>query len=205
MDLTVKRKIMMRKNKIRRQKRLSAGKSIEERPEEIDSRSEFGHVEMDSVIGQRGKQKATLLTIIERKTRKTKIRKQPDKTAETVVAALDELEREYGDKFYKLFKTITVDNGTEFADVEGIERSCLYPGRKRTTVYYCHPYCSCERGSNENGNRMIRRKIPKGVNFENITDKEVQEVEDWVNNYPRRMFGYRSSKDLYKEEMKYLI
>ena len=52
---------------------------------------------------------------------------------------------------------------------------------------------------------MIRRKIPKGVNFENITDKEVQEVEDWVNNYPRRMFEYRSSKDLYKEEMKYLI
>ena len=204
-DLPVKRNKKKRKNKIRRQKRLSAGKSIEERPEEIDSRSEFGHVEMDSVIGQRGKQKATLLTIFERKTRKTIIRKQPDKTAESVVAALDELEREYGDKFYKLFKTITVDNGTEFADVEGIERSCLYPGRKRTTVYYCHPCCSCERGSNENGNRMIRRKIPKGINFENITDKEVQEVEDWVNNYPRRMFGYRSSKDLYKEEMKYLI
>lgn len=52
---------------------------------------------------------------------------------------------------------------------------------------------------------MIRRRIPKGFNFENITKREVQEVEDWVNNYPRRMFGYRSSNDLYKEEMKYLI
>ena len=204
-DLPVKRNKKKRKNKIRRQKRLSAGKSIEERPEEIDSRSEFGHVEMDSVIGQRGKQKATLLTIFERKTRKTIIRKQPDKTAESVVAALDELEREYGDKFYKLFKTITVDNGTEFADWEGMQQSAADESEKRVTVFYCHPYCSFERGSNENGNRMIRRKIPKGVNFENITDKEVQEVEDWVNNYPRRMFGYRSSKDLYKEEMKYLI
>ena len=115
------------------------------------------------------------------------------------------MKEKLGDVFYKLFKTITVDNGTEFADCEGIERSCVYPGKKRTKVYYCHPYASCERGSNENGNRMIRRKIPKGTSINGYSEEEIQQIEDWVNEYPRRMFGYRSSKDLYKEEMKYLI
>lgn len=204
-NLPVKRNKKKKKNKIHRQKSNCLGKSIEERPQSVETREEFGHVEMDSIIGQRGKQKSTMLTIFERKTRKVIIRKQPDKSAKSVVETLDELERQLGDKFYQMFKTITVDNGSEFADWEGIERSCIYPEKKRTTLYYCHPYSSCERATNENGNRMVRRRVPKGMNFENMTDKEIQEVEDWVNNYPRRMFGFRSSKDLYKEEMKYLI
>lgn len=204
-SLPVKRNKKKTKCKVHRVQRKCFGKSIEERPEDINTREEFGHVEMDSVIGQKGKQKSTMLTIFERKTRNVIIRKQPDKTAKAVVQTLDELERQFGDKFYQMFKTITVDNGSEFADSEGIERSCIYPGMKRTKVYYCHPYSSYERGTNENGNRMIRRRVPKGVNFEIMTAKDIQEVEDWVNNYPRRMFGFRSSKDLYKEEMKYLI
>lgn len=110
-----------------------------------------------------------------------------------------------GDTFYSVFKTITVDNGTEFADCEGIERSCIYPDRKRTQVYYCHPYCSSERGSNENGNRMIRRMIPKGSNFDNKSEKEIKAVEKWLGNYPRRMFGFKSSNELYLEELKLLI
>ena len=204
-DLPVKRnKNKKDYKKIHRIKKACAGTSIEDRPEDILEREEFGHMEMDSVIGKREKG-STLLTIIERKTRNIIVKKQPDKTSKSVVETLDELERELGDVFYKLFKTITVDNGTEFADCEGIERSCVYPGKKRTKVYYCHPYASCERGSNENGNRMIRRKIPKGTSINGYSEEEIQQIEDWVNEYPRRMFGYRSSKDLYKEEMKYLI
>lgn len=203
-ELPVKRNKKKSKKKVIRQKRACPGKSIEERPDFIAERNDFGHMEMDSVIGKREKGN-TLLTIVERKTRQIIIRKQPDKTAASVVKTLDQLEKEMGDNFYKIFKTITVDNGTEFADVEGIERSCLYPGKKRTTVYYCHPYSSYERGSNENNNRMVRRKVPKGTNFDKMTAKEVQEIEDWINNYPRRMFNFRSSNELYKEEMKYLI
>lgn len=204
-DLPVKRnKNKKDYKKIHRIKKACAGTSIEDRPEDILEREEFGHMEMDSVIGKREKG-STLLTIIERKTRNIIVKKQPDKTSKSVVETLDELERELGDVFYKLFKTITVDNGTEFADCAGIERSCVYPGRKRTKVYYCHPYASCERGSNENGNRMIRRKIPKGTSINGYSKEEIQQIEDWVNEYPRRMFGYRGSKDLYKEEMKYLI
>ena len=204
-DLPVKRnKNKKDYKKIHRIKKACAGTSIEDRPEDILEREEFGHMEMDSVIGKREKG-STLLTIIGRKTRNIIVKKQPDKTSKSVVETLDELERELGDVFYKLFKTITVDNGTEFADCAGIERSCVYPGRKRTKVYYCHPYASCERGSNENGNRMIRRKIPKGTSINGYSKEEIQQIEDWVNEYPRRMFGYRSSNDLYKEEMRYLI
>ena len=204
-ELPVKRNKKSKKKKVRVQKRDSAGKSIEERPDEILKREEFGHWEMDSVIGMRGKSKNTLLTLIERKTRKPLIRKQPDKSAPSVVETLDRLEKEMGDRFYDIFKSITVDNGTEFSDCEGMERSCLYPGKKRTEVYYCHPYCSSERGSNENENRMIRRIIPKGTNFDDKTDKDIAKIEKWLGNYPRRMFGYKSSNELYIKEMKLLI
>ena len=86
-----------------------------------------------------------------------------------------------------------------------MERSCLHPGKKRTEVYYCHPYCSSERGSNENENRMIRRIIPKGTNFDDKTDKDIAKIEKWLGNYPRRMFAYKSSNELYIKEMKLLI
>lgn len=205
-DLPIRRNKKRHKKKaVRVQKRDIAGTSIEDRPEDILTREEFGHWEMDSVIGARGKSKNTLLTIFERKTRQPIIYKQSDKSSASVVAALDALEKKMGDKFYAVFKSITVDNGTEFADCEGIERSCIYPGKKRTQVYYCHPYCSSERGSNENGNRMIRRKIPKGTNFDNMSKKEIAQVQKWLENYPRRMFSYKSSKQLYMEEMKLLI
>lgn len=188
-DLPVKRnKNKKDYKKIHRIKKACAGTSIEDRPEDILEREEFGHMEMDSVIGKREKG-STLLTIIERKTRNIIVKKQPDKTSKSVVETLDELERELGDVFYKLFKTITVDNGTEFADCAGIERSCVYPGRKRTKVYYCHPYASCERGSNENGNRMIRRKIPKGTSINGYSKEEIQQIEDWVNEYPRTIIA----------------
>ena len=67
---------------------------------------------------------------------------------------------------------------------------------KRTEVYYAHPYCSREKGSNENNNRMIRRWIPKGTIIDNITTKHIKEIENWLNNYPRAMFDYKSSNML---------
>ena len=78
-------------------------------------------------------------------------------TTESVVKALNTLERKYGALFYKVFRSITVDNGPEFADCAGMEKACRRKGA-RTTVYYCHPYSSWERGSNERQNGMIRRK-----------------------------------------------
>lgn len=100
--------------------------------------------------------------------------------------------------FSRIFKTITMDNGVEFADSKGIEKS-IYGNKKRTTVYYCHPYTSCERGTNERLNREIRRKLPKGTDFSKVTNKTVQAVEDWVNAYPRAVLGYATSSETFEK------
>ena len=200
-DLPVKANKKRDYKKVKRQQaRAAAGTSIEKRPEEVNSREEFGHWEMDSVIGQRGKSKNTLLVLTERKTRDEIIFKLPDKTAEAVVDALDALERKWGGMFKQVFKSITVDNGSEFAYCEELECSILGEG-KRTQLYYCHPYSSYERGSNENQNKMIRRHIPKGTDFDDKTDEEIEQIEGWINEYPRRTLGYCSSKELFEKEL----
>ena len=78
-----------------------------------------------------------------------------------------------------------------------MKKSILYSGL-RTKFYYCHPYSSWERGSNENLNRMIRRKFPKGTSFADVTRKQVQNVEDWMNNYPRKVLGYLTAEMAYQ-------
>lgn len=186
----------------RKQARAAAGESIEKRPDEVDTREEFGNWEMDTVKGKRGKSKNSLLVLTERKTRDEIIFKLPAHTAEAVVDALDRLERKWGAMFKEVFKTITVDNGSEFAYCEELERSILNEGEQRTKLYYCHPYSSWERGTNEVTNKMVRRKVPKGTNFDDKTDEEIAAIEDWVNNYPRRIHGYHSARELFEEEIR---
>ena len=169
-------------------------KSIENRPKEANERSEYGHWEGDLVIGKR-KKGCVLLTFTERLTREEIIIKIKGKNNEYVVKALNSLERKYGKRFYNKFKTITFDNGVEFMDYEGMEKSCLRK-KKRTSIYYAHPYCSGERGSNENNNRLIRRWIPKGTSIDEISKEIIQKIEDWINNYPRAIFDYKSSNEL---------
>lgn len=202
-DLPIKSKKKKHNKKVQVQKRASAGESIENRPEEAKDREIFGHWEMDTVKGKRGVTKSCMLVLTERKTRDEIIIKMKDQGAASVVEALDRLERKYGDMFYKIFRSITVDNGVEFADYEGLERSVLKEG-KRTFVFYCHPYSSWERGTNENNNRLIRRHIPKGVDFEDTTDAEITYIEEWINNYPRGIFDYKTSAELFEEEIKKL-
>lgn len=147
---------------------------------------------MDYVVG-RQYTRNVLLVLTERLTRYEIIMKMPNRKAATVVEYLDKLERKHGKRFRKLFKSITVDNGSEFADFAGLEKS-VYGGR-RTTVYYCHPYTSCERGTNERINRDIRRLFPKGTDFSKVTDKHVQAAAQWVNAYPRELFDFGTSAE----------
>lgn len=172
-------------------------KSIENRPKEANDRSEYGHWEGDLIIGKR-KKGWVLLTLTERMTREEIIIKIKGKNNEYVVKAINGLERTYGKRFNKKFKTITFDNGVEFMDYESIEQSCIRKG-KRTQIYYAHPYCSGERGTNENNNRMIRRWIPKGTSIDDISKEFIKKIEDWLNNYPRAIFDYRSSNMLLLE------
>lgn len=199
-DLPEKSKGKKKHKRKTTQKRATKGECIEKRPEEIETREEFGHWEMDTVVGARGASKKSLLVLTERKTRKEIIFLLKEHTAAAVVKALDRLERKTGAKFRQIFKTITVDNGSEFSDWEGMERG-KRTKKKRTKIYYCHPYSSWERGSNENQNKLVRRHIPKGVNFDDKTQGDIDNIAEWINNYPRRLFEYQTAEKLYNEEL----
>ena len=200
-DLPVKKNKEEKREYHRVQKRAQAGESISKRPEEIDDRGTFGHWEMDSVVGPQGKSRCALIVLTERKTREEIVYKAPDHTSASVVDILNDLEKRWGMNFSKVFRTITVDNGSEFANCEGMEASVYGEGKKRTKIYYCHPYSSWERGSNENQNRLIRRHIPKGTNFDKMSDEEITYIEDWLNHYPRRIFKFRTAAELFEEEL----
>ena len=172
--------------------RAPKGDSIEDRPEGIDKREEPFHWEMDSVVSAKeGGSKKRFLTMTERTSRADLMFLMPDGTMASVVAVLDMLEKKLGgENFRRIFQTITVDNGSEFQDWEGMTRAVDGEG-DRTHIYYCHPYSAYERGSNENGNRMIRRKVPKGTDFTGITEEDTLQVQRWVNEYPRGILGGR--------------
>jgi len=180
-----------------------AGKTIHDRPPEIETRKIIGHWEMDLVEGLKGMKEPYLLVLSERKSRKELIILLPDKTQKSVIKGLNRLEKEMGVvKFRTTFKTITTDNGSEFLDWKSIEKSYSGSKIKRTIQYYADAYSSWQRGTNENINKMIRRFLPKGTSFKNLTKEEVKRIEKWINNYPRKMFNFRTSNEIYEEELK---
>jgi IS30 family transposase len=168
------------------------GRSIEERPPEVKGREEQGHWEMDCVVGKKGTS-ASLLVMTERSSRKEIITKLPSKTQASVIDAINALEMKHRTDFSQIFKSITVDNRSEFLDMQSIERSFIHDGLKRTTCYYVHPYSSWERGNNENANKLIRRFIPKDSDIGQYTDDNIKRIEHWMNNYPRRILGYKTA------------
>lgn len=176
-----------KKPALREQKQPRHGVSIDLRPGVINSRISFGHWEGDSVLGKREKGE-TLFVLTERKTRQNIVLRSHKLAYETSDAFLN-LKKQCPE----IFKSITFDNGSEFSCFDQIERT-------GTDVYFCHPYSSWERGSNEKQNQMIRRKIKKGTRIENYSDAQIQAVQTWLNNYPREIFGWRSSADLFAEE-----
>ncbi|KXT68146.1 Mobile element protein [Streptococcus gordonii] len=155
-----------------------AGKSIEERPEAVNQRLETGHYEIDTVIQTRAKNEC-LLTLTDRKSRHQVIRIIPDKSADSVNQALRTILNDYQ------IHSITADNGTEFSRLAEV----FNPEH----LYYAHPYSSWERGTNENHNRLIRRWLPKGS--KNATQKQVAFIENWINNYPKKVLDYKSPRE----------
>ena len=169
------------------------GRCINERPPEADQRSEYGHWEMDTVVGGTGTNPACLLVMTERMSRHEIIRKIPHRTQKAVTRALGKLEREHN-SIFNTMKTITCDNGSEFLDPEAIERSVL-SNKKRCDTFFAHPYTASERGSNENANRIVRRFIPKGADISRYSTAQVQHVEDWINSLPRKLLNGLSADE----------
>ena len=165
--------------------------SIENRPAYIGQRSERGHWEMDLIIGK-AETSPVLLTLTERYSRQELIFKLPDRKASTIRGVFDQLERQHKD-FDQRFKTLTTDNGSEFMEYEKLCRSIH--GGSRFQVWYCHSYSAWEKGSVENHNRMIRRFFPKGTDFSKISKKRIAAVQDWMNNYPRKILQWQTPNE----------
>lgn len=185
-DMIRPRKTKHRQHKER--KGVLKGFSIEQRCQEANNRL-FGHWELDSVLGKRAKGQ-TLLCFTERSTRFELIFRAEAKTKVETIKTIEFLKMHLQSDFPKIFKTITTDNGTEFALDGYFEKQ-----------YFCHPYSSWERGSNENQNGFIRRFIPKGERIENYTDEYLQQVQNYINDYPRRLFGGKSAREMMEEAL----
>lgn len=168
--------------------------SIEERPQHINDRQEYGHWEMDLVIGKQGTNPC-LLTLTERKSRQEMIFKLPNKKAATIRNVFDRMEKSMGKKkFRETFRSLTTDNGSEFLEYDKLRKS-VYKG-ERFDVWYCHSYAAWEKGSNENHNRMIRRWFPKGTDFSKVTPKEIAAIQEWMNSYPRKILGWKTPNEV---------
>lgn len=177
-----------------RQNQKVLGQSIEQRPVEIQTRKEFGHWEIDTVAGKRTHDDQALLTLTERKTRFELMIKVDNKSAKPVNDALGALQERMDNRFEQIFKTITADNGSEFADL-------VTELPKTTQVYYTHPFSSFERGTNEHHNRIIRRFIPKGSTIKEVSERTVARVNHWMNQLPRKLFGYQTAEERFLAEL----
>ena len=159
--------------------------SIKDRPQHIEERQEFGHWEMDLIEGAG---KSDMLSLIERKTRylilkKLENGKFADDTEKAVYSSLFPYKK-------KVF-TITTDNGGEFANHLSLcERLDL-------TVYFADPYCSWQKGSIENANKLARQYLPKRTNFDTINDLEIKQIQYKINNRPRKLLNFDSPKNLF--------
>lgn len=176
------------------------GTSIEQRPFLPNDRTEFGHWEGDTIIGSsKIKNSGAVFTLVERKTRFQITIKCKDRKALTIFKAIKKVKQKYPElKDYKMsdiFKSITFDNGVEFSKWKDIERYL------KTICYFAHPYSSFERGSNENGNKLLRLFLPKSCNINDYTDEFVMNANDLINTKIRKILGYKSSLDLFTDEL----
>lgn len=164
--------------------------SIEERPQIVEEKSRIGDWELDTVIGKG--HLGAIVTMVDRKSKLLQMKKIEKRTGsltkETICRKLADLE----------VKTLTSDNGKEFAEHEEIAK------KLKASFYFCHPYRSCERGLNENTNGLIRQYFPKKTEFDKITDEEIKIVEEKLNNRPRKTLGYQTPNEVYFKEQEQL-
>jgi len=162
------------------------GLSIDRRPKIIELRKRIGDWEGDSV--ESVDRKPGINTVVDRKNGLVFITKLKAKTAEATIQAMQERFK-YIPQEFKF--TVTLDNGPENRDWENNEK------RTGLKCFYAHAYCSCERGTNENTNGLIRDYFPKKTDFDMITDEEIQFVENELNNRPRKRLGYRTPLEVF--------
>lgn len=166
-----------------RRGRLPERRSIDERPKIVDSKRRFGDWEADTIIGQNHQQ--AIVSIVERKSKLTRLVKVERNTADAVGRALTTQLKSL------VVKTITSDNGREFAHHQRIAQQL------RADFYFAHPYSSWERGLNENTNGLVRQYFPKKSDFSKINDRQISTVVERLNNRPRKTLGYKTPNEVF--------
>ena len=175
-----------------REHKKSFGTDISQRPEIAALRIEEGHWEGDTVVGKRAGKEAVVLSLLEKKTENYIAIQIPGKDADSVLNAMQSLREEFGDKFSQVFKTITVDNGSEFSTFSLVENW-------GSAVYFAHPYTSWERPQNERHNGLFRAFVPKGASIESFSPEYILSAADELNGRPRKKLGYRTPEELFDE------
>lgn len=169
--------------------------SIELRPEEINNRTTFGNWELDTVISSSKGQHKALMTLTERKTRFEIIGVLETKTKEEVILKFKKIKDYFKSNVKDVINSVTTDNGTEFSGfLDIIELT-------NTKFYFCHPYASCEKGTNEKHNSLIRYFIPKKSLIENYSISDINNICNWMNNYPRKIFNYQTPTEVLQKEL----
>ena len=167
--------------------KLAGKRLISERPASVETRSQTGHWEIDTVMGTGSKD--CIVSLVERKSGLLLIGTLEDRTT----ASLNRRVIHLISRHDGLFETITADNGTEFHDYKGIEE------RTKATFYFATPYHSWERGSNENANGLIRQYLPRGTSMAALSQQLCNSIARKLNTRPRKRFGFRTPLECYNE------
>lgn len=176
--------------------KITSGRSISERPESVESRNDFGHWELDTVVSPRGKDKTCIATFAERASRIYFTVKIPDRTAESMITACAILCQKFPKQ---CFKSLTCDNGKEFSKHEEIENIFNCP------LYFADPFSSYQRGTNENSNGLLRRFFPKGTCFSEVSDEELLLATNLINSRPRKVLNFKTNDEKFQEYLLHLI
>ena len=195
-DLRQKVRRRKRKEKKNHDDGRTLGESIDCRDPLVDERSTFGNWELDTIVGKKGTD-TVLLAADERKARKKHLVKIRAKTAEAIAEGMERLRELYDPQFSEVFRTVTCDNGSALAHLQE-----AVPEAK---VYYAHPYAPWERGTNEKQNALVRYFIPKGMDMTNLTEEDIQRVEDWINTLPRKILAYETPQECFDAALKTLL
>jgi transposase, IS30 family len=164
--------------------------SIDQRPEHINNRQEAGHLEGDLMIGVG--QKSAIGTLVDRKTRHLIMIQISNRKSKTVT---EEFARYLLKHPQYLRKSMTYDNGLEMANHKWLTK------KTNMDIYFAHPYSSWERGTNENTNGLIRRFLPKGTDFNKVSLERLKEIENILNNRPRKVLGFRTPNQMRELEI----
>lgn len=167
--------------------------SIKQRPESVHQRAELGHWEADTVLGTRNGSSKVIYTTVERASRRFSAVLLPAGTADNVLKAMLALKASLPNE---MVKTITVDNGSEFA------RHDLYTRITGVPVFFTDPYSAWQKGSVENRNGILRRYLPKRTDFSALTQAELDEIVEEINNRPMKILGYKTPNEVFFSHLK---